>query len=281
MEKRIEKRIGGRTRRITLGSWPALAEKEARRRARLQMMEVSAGQGLITRRTSRRMIATTVGQAFHDYGAARRSDGSPKSRKVQTEALSVLDRYLSEWKDQPLSSITRPMVQQRYRELCRRTVAQANRTMRILRAAFNLAARKVRDADQRPMRIDNPVSVLRGQWVELPWRTRVMTPEESRRWLAAVHALGDSNTVEGDPCPRRPRDASVYCDLFLFLALTGCRLGEALRLQWSHVDWHDQRFTFVKPKNRRDHVLPITGLLQAVLARRMIASKSPRVFGTG
>jgi len=73
----------------------------------------------------------------------------------------------------------------------------------------------------------------------------------------------------------------VYCDLFLFLALTGCRLGEALRLQWNQVDWHHQRFMFVKTKNRRDHTLPITGLLKAVLARRMVASKSsPRVFGT-
>jgi integrase len=52
-------------------------------------------------------------------------------------------------------------------------------------------------------------------------------------------------------------------------------------LRWSHVEWPEQRFTFLKTKNRRDHMLPFTGMVQEIFERRLAAaSNSSRVFGT-
>jgi hypothetical protein len=50
--------------------------------------------------------------------------------------LSVLRRELGAWASRPLATITRPMVEQRYRKICERSVAQANLAMRYLQAVF-------------------------------------------------------------------------------------------------------------------------------------------------
>ena len=44
----------------------------------------------------------------------------------------------------------------------------------------------------------------------------------------------------------------------VFLAESGCRLGEALKLQWSDVDLGAGTVTFRDTKNGRDHVMPLT-----------------------
>ena len=195
----------------------------------------------------------------------------------------MLNRYLADWKRRSLSSITRPMVQRRYRELCARSVSQANLAMRYLRAVFGFTIQKVRDADQRPLRIDNPLGVLRHQWIKLPWRTRVMSTEQMRRWLHAVRDLvrpGGHLSTDGRPARAAFRDAEAYRDLFLFLALTGCRMSEALRLKCRDVDWLEGRMTFRRTKNRRDHILPLTVTLREILARRIAACRSDLVFSS-
>jgi integrase len=204
------------------------------------------------------------------------------SAATRRDALKMLERHLRDWKKRPLSSITRPMVQRRYRELCARTISQANNTMRYLCAVFNFAAKEVRDADQRPLRIDNPVSVLRHQWVKLPWRTRVMNTKEFGRWVAAVESLATAarSPQSADRYPSYMSDGEAYRDLFLFVALTGCRRSEALRLTWNNVDWRTEQMTFRKTKNRRDHILPLTPMVHAILWRRLGHKKSERVFAS-
>lgn len=63
-------------------------------------------------------------------------------------------------------------------------------------------------------------------------------------------------------------------DLLRFVALTGCRFGEAAKLEWSHIS--ADGLTWVKPapltKQRREHRLPLSTTAVAVLARR------PRTF---
>jgi integrase len=280
----VEKRIRGRTRRVTLGQWPAVTVALARQRASVHLAQVSAGQDPIRRRSSRRWVTRTVEEAFQAYvqGKRRFKDGLPLAARTQQDALRLLDRYLGDWKGRALSSITRPMVHRRYRELCEQTVSQANSVMRYLRAAFGFAAQWVRDADQRPLQIDNPVKVLRHQWVRLPWRTRVMNAEQMARWVAAVSELASTEAVVmADGSRQRPLcDGEVYRDLFLFLALTGCRMSEALRLKCGDIDRVKRSLRFRNTKNRRDHTLPLTDTLEKIVLRRLCASTSERVFSS-
>jgi hypothetical protein len=144
----VETRICCRTRRVTLGQWPATPIALAQRRARTHLSPVSADQDPIKRRSSRRMLAVTVEQAFQAYVRNKRrfKDGLPLSARTQRDALGVLNRHIEDWKRRSLSSITRPMVQRRYRELCARSVSQANLTMRYLSAVLGFTIQKVRDA---------------------------------------------------------------------------------------------------------------------------------------
>ena len=64
-----------------------------------------------------------------------------------------------------------------------------------------------------------------------------MSAEQMRMWLPAVRGLGDAGAaVLHDEGLLQPLlDGEVYRDLFLFMALTGCRTSEALRLKRSGI----------------------------------------------
>jgi hypothetical protein len=104
--------------------------------------------------------------------------------------LATLRRELGAWKGRPLASITRPMVEQRYRKICERSVAQANLATRYLQAVFNFSIERTVDADGRPLLVDNPVRVLRHQWRTLAPRKGVMTAEQLRAWSPRCKCLG-------------------------------------------------------------------------------------------
>lgn len=57
--------------------------------------------------------------------------------------------------------------------------------------------------------------------------------------------------------PARP--ATPVSRLFVLLTLTGCRLGEALALQWEDVDLERGRITIHAQKTGRTRVLPLVG----------------------
>jgi integrase len=279
----VERRVGGRTRRLTLGQWPSISVAVAQNRARIYLAQISAGQDPIRRRSAR-LLRINVEHAFYAYirGKRRFKDGLPLTERTQRDVLSVLRRYFGDWRDRSLSSITRPMVQSRYRELCEHTVSQANVSMRYLRAVFNFIAHDVRDAGQRPIRVDNPVNVLRHQWQTLERRSRVMSAEQMRRWLPAVQSLGAPEAASlPDGGRLQPlRDGEVYRDLFLFMALTGCRTSEALRLKRSSIDWAAGTLRILKTKNCRDHTLPLTNTLREIVSRRAGSSSNGRVFSS-
>ncbi|MEZ5992265.1 MAG: site-specific integrase [Planctomycetota bacterium] len=55
------------------------------------------------------------------------------------------------------------------------------------------------------------------------------------------------------------RPATPVSRLFLLLALTGCRVGEALALKWENVDLERGRMTIHAQKTGRTRVLPLVG----------------------
>jgi hypothetical protein len=64
------------------------------------------------------------------------------------------------------------------------------------------------------------------------------------------------------------------------MALTGCRTSEALRLKRSSIDWIAGTLRFLKTKNRRDHLLPLTETLREIVSRRAAWSSNGCVFSS-
>lgn len=174
------------------------------------------------------------------------------------------------------------MVESCYQEACKRSVVQANIAMKYLRAVFNFTAERSVDAAGRSLVMDNPVNVLRHQWREVPRRKRMMSPEELERWVPAVLQLGEVPVRLLGSGRVRPklRHGVVFRDLFLFIALTGCRPNEAIDLELTDIDFRSNEVTFRDTKNRLDHTLPLTPYLRELLRRRVEAARSGRVFSS-
>jgi len=67
-------------------------------------------------------------------------------------------------------------------------------------------------------------------------------------------------------------------DIILFMICTGCRLGEALRLQWSDVDLRSARATIYQGKTRRSRGVPL--IPEAVAMLGNLPHRDGAVFRT-
>lgn len=275
----LQTRINGRDKRLTIGRYPGVSPEVARRRAKEMIGQIAGGGDPVADRERQRLAAVTLKEAFQDYVQTK----DLKPRTVE-DMRAVLGRELAAWRDTKLTKITRRMVERRYLELAGRSKARANLAFRYLNAVFNLATVRYRDAEDRPLLQDNPVKVLsEGRlWRKVGRRRTVLTPDELQRWVPAIMALAevpDREPGQGKHNPKLPH-GEAQRDLFLFLALTGCRKGEALGLEKRDVDLERDTVTFRDTKNRNDHELPLSPYLRELLRRRVDASPSDHVFAS-
>lgn len=278
----VQRRIKRRDRRSTLGRWPALKAEQARKNAQAWLGAIASGRDPIAEREREKLCAVTLEQAFKDYVELRRRSKDGKALKERTKAdmLAALDEAFSDWKRKPLVSILRPMVEKRYKERADRSVARANNAVRYLRAVFNFTADRSVDAEGRPLILDNPTRVLRKQMRAVGRKKRVITPSQLPKWLTAVQGLAEAPQREQGTGKQHPKlkHGEVFRNAFLFVALTGCRPSEMLVLERDDVDLEADTVTFRDPKNRTDHVLPLTPYLHDLLERRLVDKQGERVF---
>jgi integrase len=252
-------RIGTKERRITLGRYPAVTPVVARKAAMQALGAMQGGTDPVAVKRRDKLAAKTLAEAFSEYAELRhRSDGKPLKDSTKADMARSLRWGFESWKKKAVSAITREMVERRYQQLSAASVARANLAMRYLRAVIAFTADRMTDSHGKPVLTDNPVRVLRRQWKAVGRRTTVIEPDALRSWVPAVSALANQ----------------VARDLLLFVALTGCRRGEALTLRKSDVNLAANTVTFRDTKNRRDHELPLTKQLAEILARRVAASAS-------
>ena len=84
----------------------------------------------------------------------------------------------------------------------------------------------------------------------LPYRCRRVAPYVySDADIAALMAA--TGTV------RSPQRAATYETLIGLLAVTGMRLGEAVRLDWDHIDWDEGILTVWNSKFRKSRAVPL------------------------
>lgn len=282
----LQTRIRGRERRITIGRYPDISPDTARKQVKVIAGEVAGGGDPIAERERRKLEGVTLSECFDEYLRLRRRRNNQLHLKDSTKAdmSRALDEDLADWQAKPITKITRDMVKRRYAERAAKSPVRANVAFRYLRAVLNFAAASYRDAEGRPVITDNPVRVLSelSMWGRVQSRRRVMDVDQVNVWIPAVLALAEVPEREPGQGKHKPklRHGEVYRDFFLFLALTGCRKGEALGLRKSNVDLHRDTVTFKDTKNRTDHVLPLTPRLRELLVRRMDASTEDLVFVT-
>ena len=68
--------------------------------------------------------------------------------------------YLADWQNKPLVEISKDMIEHKHREIGERSPAQANLTMRFVRAILNFAIGQYEDSAGNPIIADNPIKRL-------------------------------------------------------------------------------------------------------------------------
>lgn len=259
----LYRRVRGVPKRIKLGTWPAMTVEQARRRAIEYLSEIGSGGDPVERRKreqlqreAERARSVTLLEAFELYLEARSL--KPKTIKNYREAFQATYR---DWKSLSLQSITEDMVRIRHRERGKVSPAGADSAARVLRAVFNYAARRLKDESGERLLLVNPVDALSvdGCWNNPPRRETLIKPYQLAAWWAAVENLRGERVTSG---------ASVARDLLKFLLLTGLRLNEGARLEWSRVDLVGASFEVVDTKNGKRLELPLSDYLVELLRAR-------------
>ncbi len=274
----VQRRVAGKTVRVTLGKYGQLTPDQARKLAVKNLGDLVQGIDINAEKEAAKVRGVTLSEAFAAYLDNRRL--SPRTFASYQETMKLA---FADWGNTPVSAINRAMIERRFTALSaprspqtgkdgtppKPRLATANRHFRILRAVLNFAMEKYSTSDGEPLIPSNPVtrlSVLR-KWHRIERRTRHIEPHQLKAWFAALE--------------QRPEDSdhrNTVRDFCAFVLLTGCREQEAARLTWNDVDLAAAKVTFLETKNHKTHILPVGPWLVALLERRQQDRTSQFVF---
>ena len=243
----------------------ALPVEKARKKAQILLGQIADGIDPIAEKRADKMRCVSLKEVLDDYMQARKS----LKPKTLYDYKRVLNIAFDNWKNKPLTSITKEMVTKQHQKLGQENgEAYANLAMRVLRALFNFAAGQYEDSQGKSLITDNPVKRLS--------QTRAWYRVERRQTFIKSHELADWYTGVQKLTNETLRD---YLFLILF---TGLRRQEAAKLQWSQIDLKAKTLTIIDTKNREPHTLPLSDYLFNLFAMRKQNASNAYVFpGTG
>lgn len=240
----VDRKLNGKTIRLTIGRFPAWSPQDARQRARelVVMMDKGIDPRLEARKQAEQGV--TLATVFEQFLIER-----PLKERTKSDYQRYLNYYFSAWKDRSISRIDSEMVIRRYRELLASSCgsAQASSAMRFLRSVLNYA-QATYGANVLPF---NPVASLTAKraWIRDKARTDHLRVHEIKPFVLALRKL--PNPVMG-----------AYLE---FILLTGSRRREASSLKWKDIDFKGRVLTFQETKNHTNRVIPMTPRMAALV----------------
>ncbi len=258
----VEKIIGNKVRRITLGKYnDALPVEKARKKAQVLLGQIADGIDPIAEKRAAKVRGMALKEVFADYLEARKS----LKPKTLYDYKRILEIAFTNWKDKPLTSITKELVTKLHKKLGQEHgEAYANLAMRVLRALFNFAAGQYEDSKGKSLINDNPVKRLSQTraWYRIDRRRTFIKSHELGDWYAGVQKLKNE----------------ILRDYLLLILFTGLRRQEAAKLRWEQIDFKAKILTIIDTKNRQPHTLPLSEYLYYLLINRKENSNSKFVF---
>lgn len=267
--------------RVTIGQHGLYTTTQAREKAREYILLMAQGinpnhekkkfadSAKADRQASR--SAPTLDEAYQAYKKER----TLKPRTLTAYNMCV-DDYFKDWKDTRLPDINKKMVQDRHAELTERSPAQANLSMKFLRALFNFSFEHYLNNDDEPIiTVENPVKTLakKKAWNKIKRRKTYIRSDQNSDW---AHAVATTKWVGHQ---NDNMHAYTNQDYMFLLALTGFRRDEAEKAEWDKVDLKYGTITVVDTKNGEDLTLPMGEVLWHIMReRKKRAGNSVYVF---
>src|SRR5262245_48516028 len=234
------RKLDGRERRITIGSFPDWSTTAAREEAKRLKRAVDGGADPVGEQEDSRAaptIADLCARFERDYLPRKRPSTQRVYRQqIQTDIMPALGRT-------KVAAVSHADIDGFHHRLSARAPTAANRTVAVLSRMFSLAIRW-------GWRMDNPCKgVERNQENK---RHRYLTGAEISRLSAALAELADQNAANA----------------IRLLLLTGARQGELLAAKFSNVSLEAGVWT--KPgattKQKTEHRVPLSAAAVQVLA---------------
>ncbi len=263
--------VNGKTIRVTIGRFPQMSAEQAERKAKEFIGELGNKVNPNARRKADAQKNITLRQCYEHYLESR----SNLKESTIEQYERYLNKYLSDWLDKPLLTITRDKVERRHKKIGKTSNTSANATMRVLRALLEYAHGKYEDENGDPIILHNPVRRLSQvkAWYKESRRSTYIKSTEFKPWFETVTTMPEWS---GSSTPETIRN---YLLLVLF---TGLRRNEATCLTWKQVDLKHKQLTISDTKNGHPHILPLSSYLVELLKqRKILAKKSEYVFPSG
>lgn len=313
----VEKRVGGRVRRFTLGRYPGITAEQARKEAQKLLGRIISGVDVHAERQRAEALSVTLGAAFRDFLKVR----SPNLKeRTLYDYRRLMEVALGDWQTRAVSAITKDMVASRHQELGEtRGEAYANLAMRFLRSLLNFARAQYEDPTTgNPIIAENPVARLTHTraWYRIDRRQTVIRTHQLPAWHQGVMVLKGSasaghsrnasdsvnvnvnvnaanpvsingvnpvnvNVNEYERSLNYPPTADTVADYLLLLLYTGLRRNEAATLLWDHVDLISRTLTIPDPKNHEPLTLPLSDVVHELLSARATRAINNYVFPGG
>lgn len=253
-------------RRVKLGRFGELTLDQARTRARDKLLELSGiapmGQATSAAVTLREALALTI----------KTMTARGRSEDTRAKCEYNINKYLADWLDRPLASITKAEANARHHKIAadiragkyatvqqtrkktgktcraytrkapRNGEVQANGVMVSFRAVYNRAARAAEAGAELP-----PIPTANVDFYKARKSNDAILSKDLPEWYAAACAL----------------DNPVRRDILLFGLFTGLRRGTLQEMRWEHVHWETKALLIPNPKGgeERAFILPLSDSL--------------------
>ena len=258
-------RAEGASRKLTLGTFPALDLKAARRKAEEERGKIARGEDPATVKQASRAAAKAERDGETDLVEKVVEKFIERYAKAQTRDWRETERLLEKnavekWKGRRLSAITPPQVHDLLDEMTDRGAPiAANRVLAQLKVLGGWAV-------ARGIIEKNPFEGIKAPASEKGRaRERVLDGVEIKLVWNAADSIG---------WPFGP--------IVKLLLLTGARRDEVAQMEWREIDFDRAVWTLPasRSKNRREHTIPLSDTALEVLRSLPRIDRSEFVFTT-
>ncbi|MCW2238165.1 tyrosine-type recombinase/integrase [Azospirillum canadense] len=281
----VQRDIGGKTRRVTIGPANVMSLEDARKRAEQILKQFYDGidpkQAAKAKAELSRTQGLTLRQAL-DSMLMTRKNLSPKTVLDYRGSVTL---HLSDWADKPIATITTSMVLERHRriqvEVAKRRAQRMKGEKPIATFAQNLPGAPTANGVMRALKAiwnharllpgislgDNPVRIIGASkaWFEEKPRTDRVRFSLLPKFYKSVMELPNQ----------------IHRDYILLLLFTGLRRENGLSLRWTDVDFEERmiRLESGRTKNGAALDLPMSDFVYDLLqARKQAGNDGGWVF---
>jgi integrase len=244
-----EKKKGGKSVRVKIGTYPLIDVAEARKRAFKVLISLEDGIDVNLQKRVKRSEMVTLEALYNEYVEAK-SQWLNEAKLRQCHA-ALYDGY-QDWLDLPVLSITEDMMAQRHRKFISELGgAQADQFSTTLMSLFNFLKVKYRIEKIPSINIDaiDRLSGVHSSHLNLP-QTSYLRPAQLKKLFEILK----------DDC---------LGDYLKFALLTGLGEDEAVSLRWKDVSMSTASY-FVRDNKRRHPIeLPLSSQLITMMERRL------------